>query len=83
MIKLITDFLKNIGVVPNGGKTFNDFCLFNLNLYSESFLPLYTNIQKNFYNKTILNNWRLKKNDKKDVNRCYSFRTDQSCYNRK
>ena len=84
MIKLIKIFLKNISVIPNGGTTLGDFCLFNFNTYSERFFPLYANIQSNFYkNKIILNNWRLKKNDKKNVNRCNSFRTDQSRYNRK
>lgn len=81
MMKLLTNFLKNIGVMPNGGKTFNTFCLFNCNLYSNNFFKLY-NPHKDFYNinKT---NWRLKRNDKTNVNRCNSFRTDQSCPTRK
>lgn len=70
--------------MPNGGTTLNNFCLFNYNIYSDYFFTLYNNVQRNFYNKEIkLNNWRLKKNDKKNVNRCYSFRTDQSCFTRK
>lgn len=84
MIKLLKEFLKNISVMSNGDKTLNNFCLFNFNTYSDNFFTLYNNIQRNFYNKeTKLNNWRLIKNDKKNVNRCYSFRTDQGCYNRK
>lgn len=70
--------------MPNGGKTLNSFYLFNNNVYSDNFFTLYNNLQRNFYNKeTKLNNWRLIKNDKTNVDRCNPFRTDQSCITRK
>lgn len=81
MMKLLTIFLKNIGVMPNGGTTFNNFCLFNYNIYSDHFFTLYSP-HKDFYNTNIIN-WRLKKNDKKNVNRRNPFRTDQGRHNRK
>ena len=84
MLKLLRNFLKNVNVLSNVDKTLEYFCLFNTT-YSAPLFALYNMTQKDFYNIKINKklNWRLKKNDKKDVNRCYSFRTDQSCYNRK
>lgn len=73
MIQLLIKFLKNINVLSNGDTTSLYFYLFNNAVLSTT--------QKDFYKNRLY--WRIEKNDKKNVNRCNPFRTDQSCYNRK
>ena len=84
MINLIKKFLKNITILSNGDKMEKYFCLFNTN-YSVPLFALYPTKEQSFYNTKINKklNWRFTKNDKENVNRCNSFRTDQSCYDRK